>query len=96
MPEYNPEHNFWSQLHYFDEDLFVKELKLMRLATYLLNEAHEPMLEFLGDNIGKPVQAPEKPEKSNAKSATVQFHKPSMQGLQSSSFSDRIHCTTER
>jgi len=96
MPEYNPQHNFWSQLHYFDEDLFVKELKLMRLATYLLNEAHEPMLEFLGDNIGKPVKAPEKPEKSNAKSATVQFHKPSMQGLQSSSFSDRIHCTTER
>ena len=55
MPEYNPQQNFWSQLHYFDEDLFVKELKLMRLATYLLNEAHEPMLEFLGDNIGKPV-----------------------------------------
>ena len=96
MPEYNPQHNFWSQVHYFNEDLFIGELKLLRLATYLLNEAHEPMLKFLGVNIRNPVQAPEKPEKSNAKSATVQFHKPSMQGLQSSSFSDRIHFTTER
>ena len=69
MPEYNPQHNFWSQVHYFDEDLFIGELKLLRLATHLLNEAHEPMLEFLCDNIGNPEQAPEKNEKSNANSA---------------------------
>jgi hypothetical protein len=48
---------------------FIGELKLLRLATHLLKKAHEPILKFLGDTIGKPVEAPEKSNSFAALSA---------------------------
>ena len=39
--------------------VFIGELKLLRLATFLVKEAHLPVLDWLTNIIGKPVQMQE-------------------------------------
>jgi hypothetical protein len=36
--------------------VFIGELKLLRLVTFLVKEAHLPVLDWLTNIIGKPVQ----------------------------------------
>lgn len=40
--------------------VFIGELKLLRLVTFLVKEAHLPVLDWLTNIIGKPVQMQDK------------------------------------
>ena len=43
--------------------VFIGELKLLRLVTFLVKEAHLPLLDWLTNIIGKPLQMQEKEKK---------------------------------